>query len=79
MGLVMSHTYNLGHAYMSHTPHCKAPYISGLIEGDRVAIDIETDSRQDAMVENQPVAAISLFCHMQSNIVSQAIGQVAEQ
>ena len=48
MGLVMSHTYNLSHAYLSHTPHCKAPYISGLIEGDRVAIDIETDSRQDA-------------------------------
>ena len=44
----MSHTYNLSHAYLSHTPHCKAPYISGLIEGDRVAIDIETDSRQDA-------------------------------
>ena len=37
MGLVMSHTYNLSHAYLSHTPHCKAPYISGLIEGDRVA------------------------------------------
>ena len=38
MGLVMSHTYNLSHAYLSHTPHCKALYISGLIEGDRVAI-----------------------------------------
>ena len=37
MGLVISHTYNLSHAYLSHTPHCKAPYISGLIEGDRVA------------------------------------------
>ena len=37
MGLVMSHTYNLSHAYLSHTPHFKAPYISGLIEGDRVA------------------------------------------
>ena len=39
MGLVMSHTYNLSHAYLSHTPHCKAPYISGLIniEGNRVA------------------------------------------
>ena len=24
MGLVMSHTYNLSHAYLSHTPHCKA-------------------------------------------------------
>ena len=32
MGLVMSHTYNLSHAYLSHTPHTvKAPYISGLI------------------------------------------------
>ena len=31
MGLVMSHTYNLSHAYLSHTPHCRAPYISGLI------------------------------------------------
>ena len=31
MGLVMSHTYNLSHAYLSHNPHCKAPYISGLI------------------------------------------------
>ena len=31
MGLVTSHTYNLSHAYLSHTPHCKAPYISGLI------------------------------------------------
>ena len=31
MGLVISHTYNLSHAYLSHTPHCKAPYISGLI------------------------------------------------
>ena len=31
MGLVMSHIYNLSHVYLSHTPHCKAPYISGLI------------------------------------------------
>ena len=31
MGLVISHTYNLSHAYLSHTPHCKAPYVSGLI------------------------------------------------
>ena len=37
MGLVISHTYNLSHAYLSHSPHCKAPYISGLIEDDRVA------------------------------------------
>ena len=29
MGLVTSHTYNISHAYLSHTPHCKAPYISG--------------------------------------------------
>ena len=29
MGLVMSHTYNLSHVYLSHTPHCIAPYISG--------------------------------------------------
>ena len=53
MGLVMSHTYNLSHAYLSHTPHCKAPYISGLIEGDRVAIE----------VENQPVAHCSVTCN----------------
>ena len=24
MGLVMSHTYNLSHAYLRHTPHCKS-------------------------------------------------------
>ena len=29
--LLDGHTYNLSHAYLSHTPHCKAPYISGLI------------------------------------------------
>ena len=45
MGLVMSHTYNLSHAYLSYTPHCKAPYISGLIEGDRVAIDKQTQDK----------------------------------
>ena len=51
MGLVMSHTYNLSHAYLSHTPHCKAPYISGLIEDVRVARYRYTDSRQICMVE----------------------------
>ena len=43
MGLV-SHTVQ---SYLSHSPHCKVPYISGLVEGVRV------DSRQDAMVKPQ--------------------------
>ena len=71
MGLVMSHTYNLSHAYLSHTPHCKAPYISGLIKGDRVAIDnYRNRLKTRCMVENQPVAHCSVTDHMQSNIVS---------
>ena len=48
MGLVTSHTYNLSHAYLSHTPHCKAPYISGFVEGNRVTVECRIKKRCNA-------------------------------
>ena len=44
----MSHTYNLSHAYLSHTPHTvKHPTSMALLRTTEW-LDIETDSRQDA-------------------------------
>ena len=47
MGLVMSHTYNLSHAYLSHTHTVKHPTSVALLRATEW-LDIETDSRQDA-------------------------------
>ena len=45
MGLVISHTYNLSHAYLSHTPHTvKHPTSVALLR----ATEWLDDSRQDA-------------------------------
>ena len=39
MGLVMSHTYNLSHAYLSHTPHTvKHPTSVALSIGIHIAL-----------------------------------------
>ena len=88
MGLVMSHTYNLSHAYLSHTHTVKHPTSVALLRATEW-LDI-VEQTQDkmhgwalkytclAIVQLQSVCG-SLLCHMQSNIVSQAIGQVAEQ
>ena len=80
MGLVMSHTYNLSHACLSHTHTVKHPTSVALL---RATEWLDIDSRQDSWLSSKVLALQSacgsLLCHMQSNIVSQAIGQVAEQ
>ena len=49
MGLVISHTYNLSHTYLSHTHTVKRPTsVALLILRATDWLDIDTDSRQDA-------------------------------
>ena len=49
IGLVMSHTYNLSHAYFSHTHTVKHPTSVALLSATEwLDIHVETDSRQDA-------------------------------
>ena len=60
MGLVASHTYNLSHAYLSHTPHCKAPYISGLVEGNRVVAS-RLKTRCNGQLQSTATLMISLL------------------
>ena len=58
MGLVMSHTYNLSHAYLSHTPHTvKHPTSVALLRATEW-LDIETDSRQDAWSNPEVLALL---------------------
>ena len=57
MGLVMSHTYNLSHAYLSHTPHTvKHPTSVALLRATEW-LDIETDQGFKLALARTPEAS----------------------
>ena len=61
MGLVTSHTYNISHAYLSHTPHCKTPYISGFVEGSRVTVGCRITCNAGQLQSTTTLMMISLL------------------
>ena len=78
MGLVMSHTYNLSHAYLSHTHNVKHPTSVALLRATEW-LDIETDSRQDVWLSSKVLAllysttAISLWLTALSHAIKHCI------
>ena len=62
MGLVMSHTYNLSHTYLSHTPHTvKHPTSVALSIGIHIALCTSNVRRELKLYSNNADEILAQF------------------